>query len=120
MFVCIYIPLISTLNSVKNLCLTLLNLNSSSKPVIFLGDFNLPHIDWTIPISKGILAHDIFLDFYLNNNLTQHVNEPTHIKGNILDLVLCNAISKTLLLSTAISNPLSTSCDHNIISFKLL
>ena len=121
-FVCVYIPPVSTLNSttVENLCATLLKLNSLTKPVIFLGDFNLPHIDWTIPISKSNLAHDIFLDFYLNNNLTQQVNEPTHIKGNILDLVLCNAISKTLVLSTAILNLLCTTCDHNIISFKVL
>lgn len=44
---------------------------------------------------------------------------PTHEKGNILDLLLCNPFAHSLLLSTSVLPPLSSSCDHSLISFSL-
>ena len=51
-------------------------------------------------------------------NLTQHVSQPTHIKGNILDLVLTSPIVTIENISV---NPqvLSTFSDHFTISFDI-
>ena len=51
--------------------------------------------------------------------MTQIINEPTHNKGKILDLVLCNPSAQKLLLSSSVLNPLSSSCDHFLISFNI-
>ncbi len=55
---------------------------------LLVGDFNYPYIDWsdltTTARGRG------FLDKCVENNLEQMVLSPTHIKGNILDLVLTN------------------------------
>ena len=51
-----------------------------------MGDFNLPHIDWSLqrptlaPVSK-------FLQFIADNGISQNVHEPTW-QNNILDLVI--------------------------------
>ena len=58
-----------------------------------------------------------FCDFVFQFNLTQHVLQPTHIKGNILDLVLSNA--KISIDNLAISSPCihKFNTDHFFISF---
>ena len=53
------------------------------------------------------------------NNLSQLINTPTHLKGNILDLVLTN--SDELISNVEVTPPRhSLSSDHYIISFQLL
>ena len=63
------------------------DLLSSDNPCIIAGDFNLPDICWSSESSS-------FCDFVFQCNRTQHniIVQPTHIKGNMLDLVLLNAI----------------------------
>ena len=53
---------------------------------LILGDFNLPHIDWQTQTSSthtGETYVELFQDLFLH----QHVVEPTHVRGNVLDLV---------------------------------
>ena len=51
-----------------------------------VGDFNFPGIRWATGGSdaKGRAFYDSIED----KHLTQHVEEPTHISGSLLDLVL--------------------------------
>ena len=55
----------------------------------------------------------------MSNCLTQHISLPTHIKGNILDLLLCNTPGNQILLSHSVDAPLTSKCDHKLISFKV-
>ena len=59
-----------------------------------MGDFNLPAIDWkakTIkPGAPQSNLHKDFLDIIEEHSLIQLVSKATHIKGNVLDLILTN------------------------------
>ena len=55
--------------------------------VIIVGDFNFPKIDWE-NCHSTIAIDSLFLDMFNNLGLDQLVNEPTHILGNLLDLLL--------------------------------
>lgn len=119
---CIYIPPCSSRNLqiVNHMCSIIKKLSfHSSNPFYFFGDFNLPLIDWNIPKSKGDSAHDAFLDFCLSQNFCQFINVPTHQKGNILDLLLCNTPAKYKLLNYNVDSPITETCDHNLISFQV-
>ena len=121
-FICCYLPpkFASCTETVKSLCNLIGNLTSdNSKPSFLIGDFNLPKMDWKVPSSFGGASHDIFLNFCINNNWTQQVSQSTHAKNNILDLLLCNYSGNNILLSSNVSAPLSTTCDHNLVSFSL-
>ena len=59
----------------------------SSEQVIIMGDFNHPSIDWG-NLCADTAADSVFPDLVEDCFLIQHVNEPTHKAGNILDLVL--------------------------------
>ena len=60
-------------------------------------------IDWTV------------CNFVFDCNLTQHVSDPTHVKGNLLDLVLT---SPSISVNHLIVHPLSVVnfSDHHAIS----
>ena len=92
----------------------------ADKPVLIFGDLNLPHIDWSIPSSTtaGYKCHDYFLDFCTSHSLSQMIDFPTHDKGNILDLLLCNYTAKDILINTKNTAPPWTT-DHFLISAKL-
>ncbi len=54
----------------------------------FIGDFKLPTITWST--GQADAKSRPFLQVLQDGEMTQLVEEPTHIKGNILDLVLTN------------------------------
>ena len=94
--------------------------NPLSPDLYIMGDFNLPHIDWT---SRSILscqsASDSescnqLLSFMDKNFLSQLVDLPTK-DSNILDLVLTNK-SQDILKITAPTTKLS---DHNLVKIVL-
>ena len=61
-----------------------------STDFVLVGDFNAPDIDWNTlgaTSSRSSSLCDLFFDL----NLLQLVVEPTHVLGNILDLVLTSA-----------------------------
>ena len=121
-FLCIYIPpnFSSCLSTVSSMCTLINNLCTDSKPCFVIGDFNLPNIDWNVPISNGNASHDFFLNFCTANNWTQHITEPTHNQNNTLDLLLSNILANNILLSSTVNAPLTSTCDHNAISFNVL
>ena len=120
-FCCCYVPPKTSycVTSVKTLCNMIQKLNTLPTPVYFFGDFNFPNIDWSYESNPAVLAHNTFQNFCITNCLSQHITEPTHDKGNILDLLLCNHNSKNLLISTTILPALSFTCDHFLISFNV-
>ena len=91
--------------------------NISSIPSITIGDFNLPDIQWDTLTSSSPNSRS-FCDFVFDNALVQLIHEPTHTKGNILDLVLTNDNDLVSNATVNLSNH-HLSTDHYLISFKL-
>jgi hypothetical protein len=88
-------------------------------PSIFVRDFNLPDIVWNG--GDGVVKnssqrhpmHQQALDLFRVSNLKQLVSEPTHVKGNTLDLVL---VEKCLLDDVTVAHDvLPGISDHNMI-----
>ena len=120
-FVCIYLPPKFSVcaNTVKTLCKLIDNLSDPSIPCFVIGDFNLPKIDWEHYSTTGGITDNIFLQFCINNGWTQHIQTSTHIKNNTLDLLLSNFLGNKYLQSFSVTPPLTTNCDHNVISINL-
>ena len=113
----VYIPPDSPACLISSLVLYLKSLVSLYNRCIFVGDFNLPDINWSC-LTGSSLSSNIFCEFVFDCNLTQHVSQPTHIKGNILDLVLTSPAVTTQ--NTSVNpKPLSTFSDHFIIYFDI-
>ena len=62
--------------------------------MLLVGDMNFPEIDWKKEQlkanSKHRKLHQEFLDILNENGLKQLISEPTHVKGNTLDLICTN------------------------------
>ena len=94
-----------------------INILSSCIPCIIVGDFNLPNICWSSLTGSSAMGAS-FCEFVFNWNLTQHVSVPTHIKGNILDLVLTS--DNIQISDLSFNHPGSIiNSDHFLISFNL-
>jgi len=57
---------------------------------VFIGDFNLPGIDWVGAGGHGRGREPHFVEAVGNALMQQMVDFPTQVKGNILDLVITN------------------------------
>ena len=57
--------------------------------LILIGDMNMPNTDWELGVSN-CRVEQLFLDTFNDLSLSQVINHPTHRKGNILDLILCD------------------------------
>ncbi|CAC5410760.1 unnamed protein product [Mytilus coruscus] len=102
--------------SLQQLELSLSRINQSSNTNIMIGgDFNLGHIDWSIPqVIPGkpdAEHHNKLLELLENFNLQQIVNTPTR-KERILDLILVNNPTTVNKVNTL--PPLGLS-DHDIV-----
>ena len=93
----------------------LTNIAASSSKCIIVSDFNLPDIDWSFLQGSSFLSN-YFCEFIFDCNLTQHVTEPTRVKGNILDLVLTSPSITIDQLSVNSSSDANLS-DHFLIHF---
>ena len=85
---------------------------------ILLGDFNFPDINWDT-LSGFSLHANLFCDLIFRFNLSQLVTSPTHICGNILDLVLCNDPDFINNLSINRSQENHLLSDHHKITFTM-
>ena len=85
-------------------------------PVVLVGDFNLPDINWSSLSSQSAVS-DEFCDFVFYHNLTQLVEEPTHITGNCLDLILINTPDN--IDPIHITQESLIQSDHLVLSFTL-
>jgi hypothetical protein len=61
-------------------------IRTADKNTLFIGDFNLPGIDWTTGQGRG--AEKLIVEAAQDVFCTQMVDFSTHVKGNTLDLVL--------------------------------
>ena len=109
----VYVPPNSSDDYQVSLLNCLTELSSSSAHVIIVGDFNLPDINCLLLL----VCLKLFCEFVFDNNLIQHVDSPTHVKGNILDIVLSNT-STVSDISIDSSNQLLIS-DYLIIGLKI-
>jgi Endonuclease-reverse transcriptase len=83
---------------------------------IMVGDFNLPDIDWEAGLAKSKADTDL-LEATQVANLEQLMTFPTHVRGNVLDLLLTNIPERVLNVHDA--GRLGNS-DHCILSFDLV
>ena len=85
----VYIPPNSSDTNHELLHSYLTNLVNESSPIILLGDFNLPDVNWAT-YSGSSPKSNKFCDLLFQLNLFQLVDEPTHNQGNTLDLIITN------------------------------
>ena len=101
----------STEENTGHLC----NLIQKNPNCTFIGDFNLPDIDWSNKTS-GKKGRKL-LETTEDNFIEQVIEFPTHIKGNTLDLCLTNR-PQNILNITSLGN-LGNS-DHALIQIDFL
>ena len=98
-------------NDEENLNLYNVIKTASQKHAIILGDFNQPNINWNT-METNNLGQD-FMNVIQDSFLIQHICEPTHKHGNILDLVLTTETN--MIENIYIGEPLASSDHFSII-----
>ena len=87
------------------------------KKFFLIGDFNLNKANWLLNTSTNSIEQ-AFLDEFVQAGLIQLINESTHIKGKILDILLTN--SEQFINDITISNTKGLcKADHYTIKFKI-
>ncbi|KAF2357571.1 Endonuclease/exonuclease/phosphatase [Trinorchestia longiramus] len=84
---------------------------STPHETLIMGDFNLPHINWTTRQSQA--PGSKVIDLMNTNSLQQHVNEPTR-GNNILDLVMTT--TDLSINGLEVTDKIG---DHQMIDFSL-
>ena len=85
--------------------------------IILIGDFNLTGVQWD-DFHTSVSIEQLFLDTFSNLSLEQLITMPTHVKGNILDLLLANNPQMVNEISVC-SDFLVCKSDHFPILFKI-
>jgi len=111
----VYIPPNSNDSYIALLLSYLADVISSSEHVIIVGDFNFPDINWSTLTGTTSLS-TLFCDFIFDHNLVQFIDSPTHIKGNILDIVLSNT---SLINNIRVEPSQLISSDHFLVLFTI-
>jgi hypothetical protein len=94
-FVLAYRPPSSRQENTEELSRLLRSLDNNT---LVIGDINMPDIDWREG-RAGNSGKLLLLETTQEEDLQQMVSFPTHIKGNILDLVITNCPDKVLDIS---------------------
>ena len=119
-FVCVlYIPPQSNYEYYKKCFKYIFNLSNQHKPLIIAGDFNLPDINWSTLTGGSAVANEL-CNIIFEINLFQHIDQPTHIQGNMLDLILSSGEDLVHSLKVLSNHQTSIQSDHYIITFNLL
>ena len=85
-------------------------------PSVIIGDFNHPGVDWESEFSS-VTKEKEFIDATVEGGFTQIVNQPTHDKGNLLDLVLTNVPYSVTRVEIDKENKIS---DHYLLEVTLV
>ena len=119
-FLCMYVPpdVTRDRNIIQNLCNCIELYKQKAKLFFLTGDFNMPFINWS-SFNSSATSGELFLDYCIKNNLVQHIYEPTHVSGSMLDLILCDRVSGEKLNKIEVVPPLTSTCDHSMIEFSL-
>ena len=112
----VYLPPNPSYGDCSDLCIYMSALSDDNK-VITLGDFNLPNINWQT-LNGNTETSALLCEFVYDHDFDQLVTEPTHYKGNILDLILTNCPRIVHDVTVGLSNS-SISTNHYIISCSL-
>ena len=90
---------------------------STHNHLLIIGDFNMPDINWAT-LTGATQSSSLFCVFMFEHSLSQLVTDPTHVKGNTLDLIITN--NKTLISDISIEAPSSQlASDHYCLSFSI-
>ena len=85
------------------------------KAHFIVGDFNLPEVDWSEGQSSTQLGRR-FIDLFNDLGFVQMMNQPTHEKGKILDLLFSNLVGSVENIVVLGKNEICSS-DHFGITF---
>ena len=89
----------------------------SAKKVILVGDFNLPHINWSDGTAVSTIDNK-FLNGFAECGMVQCIHSSTHNKGSILDILLSK--SKNHVCNLKVLNDKSYCySDHYPITFDI-
>ncbi len=69
--------------------------------VVLLGDLNTPDINWLSMVGHSRFSTELCAEFF-KSNLTQLISQPTHIHGNLLDIVATNASHRISNIETTL------------------
>ena len=82
-----------------------------------MGDFKLPDVCWSSSIGQSPFSNS-FCDLVYEHNFSQLVDCPTHVKGNILDLVFTT--SESIISDLLVTRPHALILtDHHTVSFNI-
>ena len=111
--------LMHLLNSYYSDLVNYLNtISAHSAPVLLLGDFNSPDINWSTLTDSSTSLNNL-CEFIFESNLVQLVDSPTHICGNILDLALTNSPEHVTNLLVHPPDYQCVTSDHYLITFTI-
>ena len=82
-----------------------------------IGDFNLANSSW-VSMSAQVPIEQLFIDSFSNLGLKQCILQPTHVRGNTLDILLTNSESYIDNLSVLDRNAVCKS-DHFPVTFTI-
>ena len=114
----VYNPPNSSTESQKVLLDYLTSLAQTDNLLLIVGDFNIPDVNWSL-LSGSTHFSNQMCDFVFDWNLSQLFESPTHVKGNILDLLMTNhndSIKNLTILPHDQSSNIVPS-DHCVITF---
>jgi hypothetical protein len=113
LFCCVYNPPNSPDSYISNLSHIITSISDHSN-IVLVGDFNFVGVDWdSLSATSPILTS--FCDLIYDCNFTQLIDFSTHIKGNILDLILSN---NPYIISN-ITSSITDLSDHYLITFSI-
>ena len=113
---CVYIPP-SCCDSYRSDVLSTLHSMAFTCDYIICGDFNAPDINWA-SLTGSSLFSNLLCDWVFSKNIVQLVSDPTHCKGNSLDLLLSSSQDRIHSVHTDQSSYLSAS-DHFLVSASI-
>ena len=114
----IYNPPNSESNYQQKLLAYLSDNMQATEEVILLGDFNVPDINWATLSGSSDLSSKL-CDLIFQHNYVQQVDHPTHIHGNILDLIITSSEDTVSGINITKEFNQAIKLDHYLISFKL-
>ena len=99
------------------LCKIMNEYSDINYPIVIAGDLNCPNIDWVNDTVDDNHPTELEICYeLLSLGFKQYVFEPTHIAGNILDVILCNDAYR--IFNLEVIGQISPSCDHYTVTFE--
>ncbi|MCP4492513.1 MAG: hypothetical protein GY820_35180, partial [Gammaproteobacteria bacterium] len=85
--------------------------------IYVVGDLNLKGVSWDV-LSSAVPIEQSFFNSFVDLGLVQCINQPTHQKGNILDILLTNSEASITDLQVLDKDSVCRS-DHFPINFEI-